>query len=60
MLWMKITAAAVYAGKVSAKLLYDEIRAGRLMAARIGAGRNLLTCDEWLDQWLRARAERSD
>jgi hypothetical protein len=43
-------------GDVSEKLLWSEVRAGRLRAARIGAGRNLLFCEQWIDEWLMARA----
>ena len=33
------------------------MRAGKLKAARVGAGRNLLFCEQWCDQWLLATAD---
>ena len=60
MRWRKIPEAArECAGGVNAKVLYQAIRAGKLKAARIGAGRNVLTCDEWIDEWLQNAATRS-
>jgi hypothetical protein len=54
--WAKADAAAEkWAGGVSPKLLWAEVRAGRLRAARIGAGRNLLFCEAWIDEWLTGR-----
>lgn len=38
------------------KLLYREIQAGRLRAARIGARRDLRIHRDWLDEWLVASA----
>jgi excisionase family DNA binding protein len=38
-------------------LVYREIRAGRLRAARIGGRRDLRIHDDWIDQWLTASAE---
>ena len=40
-----------------AKLIYREIKAGRLRAARIGNRRDLRIHIEWIDQWLVASAE---
>lgn len=60
MRWLKAKPAAnEWAGRVSAKTLYRAVSAGQLKAARIGAGRNLLFCEEWIDDWLRASALRS-
>lgn len=56
--WVKARAAADYAG-VSKKLLYGEVKAGRLRAARIGAGRNLRFCKRWLNEWLEESGRRS-
>lgn len=53
MRWLKAREAAAYA-RVSPKLLYAAVRAGRLRASRIGAGRNLVFSDEWLDQFMAA------
>lgn len=57
---MKATAAADYCGGVSVKLLYAAARSGKLRVARIGAGRNWLTCAEWCDEWLRQSAQRRE
>ena len=59
MRWLKASEAArEWAGNVAPKTLYRAVRDGRLKAARIGAGRNLLFCETWIDQWLQATAER--
>jgi excisionase family DNA binding protein len=39
------------------KLLYREIRAGRLRAARIGGRRDLRIHRDWIDEWLTRSAE---
>ena len=57
MMWMKVAAAATYAGGLSKKMLYSAIQQGNLKAARIGAGRNVLLCEDFIDEWLRTRAE---
>ena len=54
MRWMKVDEACRHAGNVSRKTLYGAVRTGRLKAARLGSGRNLLFAAEWLDDWLRA------
>ena len=57
--WKKVPAAATtWAGGVSPKLLYSAIKAGQLKAARIGAGRNLLLCEEFVDSWLRGSVKQ--
>jgi hypothetical protein len=56
MAWMKVDAARKYAGGVGRKVLYKAVASGRLKAARIGAGRSLLFCDTWIDEWLVASA----
>jgi hypothetical protein len=55
--WRKVKDQAKRAGNVNPKILYAAIRAGRLRAARVGAGRNFLVADEWLDQYLTAQSE---
>jgi excisionase family DNA binding protein len=61
MRWLKADEAArEWAGGVSAKTLYAAIRRGNLKAARIGAGRNLLFCEQWVDEWLTASARLRD
>jgi excisionase family DNA binding protein len=42
--------------KCGRKLLYREIKAGRLRAARIGNRRDLRIHRDWIDQWLNASA----
>jgi hypothetical protein len=52
-IWKKADEAARdWCGGVSAKTLYAAVKTGKLKAARIGAGRNLLFCEEWCDEWL--------
>ena len=57
MTWLKAEAAArEWCGGISPKVLYGAVRAGKLKAARIGAGRNLLFAREWCDEWLMSSA----
>jgi hypothetical protein len=58
MRWKKIREAQQYCGNISRRLLYDAVAAGQLRVARIGTGRNFLTSEEWLDQWLQSLADR--
>ena len=51
MTWMKAGPACAYLGNISTKTLYAAVRRGDLQAARIGAGRNLLFCEAWLDEY---------
>jgi len=53
MRWLKVRGAAEHAGGLSQRTVYQAIKAGKLRAARIGAGRNLVTAEEWVDAWLR-------
>ena len=53
MKWARVAEAAkTWAGGVNPKTIYKAIRAGDLKAARIGAGRNMLVCEEWVNEWL--------
>jgi len=54
--WLTIDDARAIA-KVSAKLLYREIRLGRLKAARLGGRRLVRIHRDWLQQWMVAAAE---
>lgn len=56
MAWMKVEAARRYAGGIGRKMLYKAVASGQLKAARIGAGRSLLFCDRWIDEWLNVSA----
>jgi excisionase family DNA binding protein len=51
-------AAREWCGGVSTKTLYRAVRNGELKAARIGAGRNLLFCRDWCEDWLQWCATR--
>jgi excisionase family DNA binding protein len=51
--WLRIGEAAQYA-RCGRKLLYREVAAGRLRAARVGGRREIRTRREWLDEWLQA------
>jgi excisionase family DNA binding protein len=51
--WLRIGEAAEYA-RCGRKLLYREVAAGRLRAARVGGRREIRTRREWLDEWLQA------
>jgi len=51
--WIDINEAARRA-RCGVKLLYREVRAGRLQAARVGGRRELRLQPEWVDDWLRA------
>ena len=57
--WKKVRdAAKAWAGNSHPKTLYAAIRAGELKAARIGAGRNFLVCEAFVDDWLQASATK--
>jgi excisionase family DNA binding protein len=49
--WINVNEAAGRA-RCGVKLLYREIRAGRLQAARVGGRRELRLRAEWIDAWL--------
>jgi len=53
--WLTATEAAERA-RVSKDLVYAEVRAGRLRAARVGGRRAIRTRAEWVDAWLDAAA----
>ena len=50
---LKQAGARVHKGP---RYLLREVHAGRLRAARIGGRREILTRDEWIDQWVEDRA----
>jgi excisionase family DNA binding protein len=49
--WLDVQEAAARAN-CGAKLIYREVKAGRLKAARIGGRRELRLLAEWVDTWL--------
>lgn len=49
--WLTVSQAADRA-RCGPKLIYREVRAGRLRAARIGGRRELRLLAEWVDHWL--------
>jgi excisionase family DNA binding protein len=52
--WLTVTESAERA-RCGVKVIYAEVRAGRLKAARIGGRRELRLLPEWIDQWLIAQ-----
>jgi len=54
--WLKIAEARQVA-KVGARLLYREIKAGRLRSARIGGRRDIRIHVDWINAWLIVSAE---
>lgn len=50
-IWLTVGEAAERA-RCGPKLLYREVKAGRLRAARIGGRRELRLLPEWVDSWL--------
>jgi excisionase family DNA binding protein len=51
--WLTVIEAAERA-RCGPKLIYREVAAGRLRAARVGGRRELRLRPEWIDQWLDA------
>lgn len=49
--WLTVEEAAQRA-RCGIKLIYREVRAGRLQAARVGGRRELRLLGEWVDEWL--------
>lgn len=49
--WRTAEEAAARA-QVGLKLIYREVKAGRLRAARVGGRRDLRLLDQWVDDWL--------
>ena len=54
--WLTAEQAAARA-QVGVKLVYREVTACRLRAARIGGRRELRFLAEWVDEWLERTAE---
>jgi excisionase family DNA binding protein len=53
--WLTVEQASAYV-QCGPKLLYREVRQGRLRAARVGGRRQLRFLTAWLDQWLEDQA----
>jgi excisionase family DNA binding protein len=53
--WLTVVEAAARA-KVSKRLIYSEVRAGRLRAAKVSGRRQLRFTPQWVDDWLIAAA----
>jgi excisionase family DNA binding protein len=51
--WLTVTEAAARA-RCGPKLIYREVKAGKLRAARVGGRRDLRLLAEWVDAWLNA------
>jgi excisionase family DNA binding protein len=51
--WLTVEEAAERA-RCGVKLVYREVKAGRLRAAKLGGRRELRFLPEWVDQWLLA------
>ena len=49
--WLTAGEAAGRA-RVGIKVIYAEVRAGRLQGARVGGRRELRFLPEWIDSWL--------
>ena len=49
--WLTVREAADRA-RCGTKLIYREVRAGRLQATRVGGRRELRFLAEWIDEWL--------
>jgi excisionase family DNA binding protein len=49
--WLIVKEAAAR-GRCGPKVIYHEIRAGRLRAARVGGRREYRLRPEWIDEWL--------
>ncbi len=51
--WLTVDEAADRA-RCGVKLIYREVKAGRLRAAKVGGRRELRLLPEWVDEWLLA------
>jgi excisionase family DNA binding protein len=57
--WLTVKQAAERA-QVGPRLIYREVRAGRLKAARVGGRRELRLLPAWIDLWLESNATAAD
>ncbi len=49
--WLTVKEAA-YRARCGVKTIYREVKAGKLMAARVGGRRELRFLADWIDEWL--------
>ena len=54
--WFKVNSRPRKYQAIGAGTMRSAVRSGELKVARIGAGRNYVLCDEYVDQWLRRRS----
>ena len=54
--WLTAAEAALRA-RCGVKLIYREVKRGRLRAARVGGRRDLRVLADWVDEWLSATAD---
>lgn len=54
--WWTCKETAAYLRK-GTDFVRDEIKAGRLRAARVGSKRQILCSKQWCDEWVNAQAE---
>lgn len=54
--WKTADQAGAYIHR-SGRFVKKEIKAGRLRGAVVGGRREVITCDEWCDDWVRERAQ---
>ena len=57
--WLTVKGAAER-GNCGVKLIYREVNAGRLRAARVGGRRELRLLVEWVDEWLIEQSTASE
>jgi hypothetical protein len=53
--WLNLRQAAARVGR-GRRFLLNEVKAGRLRAARIGGRQEVLTCTDWLATWVADQA----
>ena len=56
--WKNAEQAAAYLGNNRSKrFILREAKAGRLRAARLGGRGEIVTCDQWLDEYVEQQAK---
>lgn len=54
--WLNAETAARYV-RMSRKFIYEEVKRGRMRAARLGGRGEIVTRKEWLDEYIEQRAK---